>query len=618
MSVKMAGQTINDRLLAARHSIAGQGLAKSVCKATTEEMIGPKRKHLDYLVHCTNEPNVSIPQLANLLVERSQSTNWVVVYKALITVHHLLAYGNERFTQYLASSNSSFQVSNFLDKSGLQGYDMSPFIRRYAKYLNEKALSYRTVAFDFCKVKRGKEEGSLRTMNAEKLLKTLPVLQAQLDSLLEFDCTANDLTNGVINMCFTLLFRDLIRLFACYNDGIINLLEKYFDMNKKQCRDALDLYKKFLIRMDRVGEFLKVAENVGIDKGDIPDLTKAPSSLLDALESYLASLEGKKGSAANTPTQTASAQKNVANGMGALSSTGSSFGSAAASTRLDQHPTNGSQAAFIDDVLKQQALAEEEAVLNQYKTKVQSPTNSAAMATNPFLSSGPPPSQQQSIVDLFGSAPATQTDSAQGTKASDDLLQLGNPFADMFGSSAPITTAPASSQPPWMTGNTNGFGAANHTQTSQNNTFVSDSNFSNVFGTNDPAGTAAPAQQSGKVLTGDLDSSLALLANNLSINKSAQQAVKGVQWNSPKNAAKPGAVGWSPQPMAATTGAGYRPMGQGMQLPPMSHTFHNQHHFNMQQQPQQSPGAAALGGAPARPPPPTAQPTIPLDPFGAL
>lgn len=32
---------------------------------------------------------------------------------------------------------------------------MSPFIRRYAKYLNEKALSYRTVAFDFCKVKRG-------------------------------------------------------------------------------------------------------------------------------------------------------------------------------------------------------------------------------------------------------------------------------------------------------------------------------------------------------------------------------------------------------------------------------------------------------------------------------
>jgi hypothetical protein len=71
-----------------------------------------------------------------------------------------------------------------------------------------------------------KEDGTLRTMNAEKLLKTLPVLQSQLDALLEFDCTANDLTNGVINMAFMLLFRDLIRLFACYNDGIINLLGK--------------------------------------------------------------------------------------------------------------------------------------------------------------------------------------------------------------------------------------------------------------------------------------------------------------------------------------------------------------------------------------------------------
>lgn len=111
-------------------------------------------------------------------------------------------------------------------------------------------------------------------MPADKLLKTLPALQGQIDALLEFDCSANDLTNGVVNTAFLLLFRDLIRLFACYNDGIINLLEKYFEMNKKQCKDALDFYKKFLVRMDRVAEFLKVAENVGIDKGDIPDLTR--------------------------------------------------------------------------------------------------------------------------------------------------------------------------------------------------------------------------------------------------------------------------------------------------------------------------------------------------------
>ncbi|XP_072742755.1 uncharacterized protein Lap isoform X6 [Anoplolepis gracilipes] len=481
----MAGQTINDRLLAARHSIAGQGLAKSVCKATTEEMIGPKKKHLDYLIHCTNEPNVSIPQLANLLIERSQNTNWTVVFKALITVHHMMCYGNERFTQYLASSNSTFQLSNFLDKSGVQagirvGYDMSPFIRRYAKYLNEKALSYRTVAFDFCKVKRGKEDGTLRTMNAEKLLKTLPVLQSQLDALLEFDCTANDLTNGVINMAFMLLFRDLIRLFACYNDGIINLLEKYFDMNKKQCRDALDLYKKFLIRMDRVGEFLKVAENVGIDKGDIPDLTKAPSSLLDALEQHLASLEGKKGSAANTPTQSASSNRtNVKSGVSALSSTSNAFGTAASNARLDQ-TGNG----HIDEALRQQALAEEEAAMNQYKAKVQSPSSS----TNPFLSS-PTNNANQPIVDLFGAATAENQQQQVSQKASDDLLQLaGNPFANMFGTPQPAAPGaqPAAQNNMWMT---NGFAPA---APPANNNFVTDNSFSSVFGNQDQQSTGVP------------------------------------------------------------------------------------------------------------------------------
>lgn len=41
------GQSIVDRLLAAKNTIAGQAVAKVVCKATTEEIMGPKQKHLD-------------------------------------------------------------------------------------------------------------------------------------------------------------------------------------------------------------------------------------------------------------------------------------------------------------------------------------------------------------------------------------------------------------------------------------------------------------------------------------------------------------------------------------------------------------------------------------------
>ena len=61
---------------------------------------------------------------------------------------------------------------------------------------------------------------------------------------------------------FVLLFKDLVRLFACYNDGIINLLQKYFEMKKGQCKEGLEIYKRYLVRMEKIQSFFKVAENV--------------------------------------------------------------------------------------------------------------------------------------------------------------------------------------------------------------------------------------------------------------------------------------------------------------------------------------------------------------------
>uniref|UniRef100_A0A674C549 Phosphatidylinositol-binding clathrin assembly protein n=1 Tax=Salmo trutta TaxID=8032 RepID=A0A674C549_SALTR len=341
----MSGQSITDRIAAAQHSMTGSAISKAVCKASTHEVSGPKKKHLDYLIHCTNEMNVSVPQLADTLFERTANSSWVVVFKALITTHHLMMYGNERLIQYLASRNTLFNLNNFLDKGALQGYDMSTFIRRYSRYLNEKAMSYRLVAVDFTKMKRG-IDGVMRTMSIEKLIKTLPIIQNQLDALLDFQANPNELTNGVINSAFMLLFKDSIRLFAAYNEGVINLLEKYFDMKKGQCKDALDIYKKFLYRMTKLSEFLKVAEQVGIDQGDIPDLSQAPSSLLEALEQHLASLEGKKTKELTADTRAST----LSSAVSSLSNTGMSF------SRMDEKE-------------RQQALEEEQARLQALKVQ---------------------------------------------------------------------------------------------------------------------------------------------------------------------------------------------------------------------------------------------------------
>nr|XP_034333073.1 phosphatidylinositol-binding clathrin assembly protein LAP isoform X35 [Crassostrea gigas] len=579
----MSKQSIMDRVTAAKHSLAGQGLAKVVCKATTEEVMGPKKKHLDYLIQCTNEPNVSIPQLADLLIERTQQQSWVIVFKALITTHNLMNYGNERFTQYLASNNCSFNLGQFIDKQGVQGYDMSTFIRRYSKYLNEKAVSYRQMAFDFCKVKRGKDDGLLRTMNADKLLKTLPALQKQLDSLLEFDCAPNELTNGVINACFLLMFKDLIRLFACYNDGIINLLEKYFDMNKKQCKDALEIYKRFLVRMDKVSEFLKTAESVGIDKSDIPDLAKAPSSLLDALEQHYQSLEGKKG--VTTPV---SGSKPV--GFAAAINTISSNTPTINVSEEERQRILDEENARLQQLKKEQlgkSTADSPNQEQRMKELGQSPQPNPS-ATNPFATQTP-----NGTSDLFGSP----TKSAAPQKASDDLLSLsGNPFVQNVQNVMAMQNATqAMSQP-------NSFAQWNSAPATSvpasSSMFTSDVDFEKVF-PNQSSNTSAafpgppmptspgfdafgevlkPTSNVGmnsatqeKLINKDLDSSLSQLAGNLNIKGSASQVKKQQHdWQPKGEQKKTGGQSWQGLPPNISSSTWTSPSyGQPMMMAPV-------------------------------------------------
>ncbi|XP_061454898.1 phosphatidylinositol-binding clathrin assembly protein-like isoform X5 [Rhineura floridana] len=528
----MSGQSITDRITAAQHSVTGSAIAKAVCKATTHEVMGPKKKHLDYLIQCTNEMNVNIPQLADTLFERTANSSWVVVFKALITTHHLMMYGNERFIQYLASRNTLFNLNNYLDKSAMQGYDMSTFIRRYSRYLNEKALSYRLVAVDFTKMKRG-IDGVMRMMNTEKILKTLPIIQNQLDALLDFDANPNELTNGVINAAFMLLFKDSIRLFAAYNEGIINLLEKYFDMKKNQCKEGLDIYKKFLARMTKLSEFLKVAEQVGIDQGDIPDLTQAPSSLLEALEQHLASLEGKK----TKEVSAASRASTLSSAVSTLANTGMSF------SRMDERE-------------KQQALEEEQARLQALKEQrlreISVVSNSTSTSASPSTLSGKSVNTNAAAVDLFAT-PAPTTNSMPNL--STDLFDLQPAFVPTVQSTPAIATSASNA---W-----GGYPLHSAPQKTAFSTINVD--FDAVFGGKSAAHefrtstvqtqnqrVALIGQQSGKILANDLDSSLANLVGNLGFGGTPSKK-SDMQWNQPTEKKLTGGTNWQAKTSTSTT-----------------------------------------------------------------
>ncbi|XP_068577379.1 phosphatidylinositol binding clathrin assembly protein a isoform X2 [Cebidichthys violaceus] len=631
----MSGQSITDRITAAQHSVTGSAISKTVCKATTHEVMGPKKKHLDYLIQCTNEMNVNIPQLADTLFERTANTSWVVVFKSLTATHHLMVYGNERFIQYLASRNTLFNLSNFLDKSGLQGYDMSTFIRRYSRYLNEKAVSYRQVAFDFTKVKRG-SDGVMRTMNTEKLLKTIPIIQNQMDVLLDFNVNANELTNGVINAAFMLLFKDAIRLFAAYNEGIINLLEKYFDMKKVQCKEGLDIYKKFLTRMTRISEFLKVAEQVGIDRGDIPDLSQAPSSLLDALEQHLASLEGKKVK----DSTAASRASTLSNAVSSLANTGISFTKVAEREKqaaleeeqsrlralkrlleLQKNPsaatTDSSPISTVGGTINS-ALA-----IDLFSTP--SSTNSTSKAANELLDLQPAFQQSMplsttntwgeaveesipnsnpfltlAVVDAVDAVHLSTTSLDGGSLSSrtpsHEVFDHYNPFfdsnsslasdldsaaqtetfiTDSFCGPSPYTTPLFQSESPAVAGLFRGFTASPTPQQPQNSRGLN-VDFDSVFGNNvnannldatdvlggilKPTVTSSPSQgmgmtpngqQAHKLVSSDLDSSLANLVGNLGIGNGT--AKNDLHWSQPGEKKLTGGNNWQPKTAPSTT-----------------------------------------------------------------
>ncbi|KFV49890.1 Phosphatidylinositol-binding clathrin assembly protein, partial [Gavia stellata] len=554
------------------------------------------------LIQCTNEMNVNIPQLADSLFERTTNSSWVVVFKSLITTHHLMVYGNERFIQYLASRNTLFNLSNFLDKSGLQGYDMSTFIRRYSRYLNEKAVSYRQVAFDFTKVKRG-ADGVMRTMSTEKLLKTVPIIQNQMDALLDFNVNSNELTNGVINAAFMLLFKDAIRLFAAYNEGIINLLEKYFDMKKNQCKEGLDIYKKFLTRMTRISEFLKVAEQVGIDRGDIPDLSQAPSSLLDALEQHLASLEGKK----IKDSTAASRATTLSNAVSSLASTGLSL------TKVDEREK---QAALEEEQARLKALKEQ-----RLKELAKKPHTSLTTAASP-VSTAAGSIMTTPAIDIF----STPSSSNSTSKLPNDLLdlqptfhpsvhpisaapQVGSTWGDPFSATVDSVDDAIPNLNPFLT-KTND--AAHLSVSSDVSTFTSRTpthemfvgftpspvaqpqpsaglnvDFESVFGNKssnvvlDSGGfdelggllkpTVASQNQSlpvakvppNKLVSDDLDSSLANLVGNLGIGNGTTK--NDVNWTQPGEKKLTGGSNW--QPKIAPTTAWNAPTLNGMHFP---------------------------------------------------
>lgn len=179
------------------------------------------------------------------------------------------------------------------------------FARVLARLCHPAAV-WRTAVLRSCSA-----EGVMRTMTTEKLLKGMPVLQTQIDTLLEFDVSETMASVWGSVTVSRQLYRSLPRslsgssqgaeqrhhqrripaalqgpgqtvcllqrrhhqpfrsVVVCLRSKDISIFrrwacnsraEKYFKMKKSDCKEALEIYKRFLTRVTKIGEFMKLAE----------------------------------------------------------------------------------------------------------------------------------------------------------------------------------------------------------------------------------------------------------------------------------------------------------------------------------------------------------------------
>ncbi|ONH71581.1 Phosphatidylinositol-binding clathrin assembly protein unc-11 [Pichia kudriavzevii] len=275
-------------------------LEKLVEGATKIKLAPPKPKYIEPILMTTTEGERSddFRTVMKALNRRLGDSAWTIVYKALIVIHILVREGDENVCiKYLSNHLSIFDLK--IGKGGKfisNGGDLNQ-VYSYAQYLTARAKAFGMTKHDFIKETK-KPFGSwnssdkssiLRDISVDKgLLRLTESVQAQIDALLRCKFRESEVNNDLVVLSFRMLTTDLISLYQCLNEGVLNILEHFFDLSKTDAERAFEIYEHFTKQTKKVIDFLKVAKHLeGTTKLRVPTIKHAQTSLTDSLRDYL-------------------------------------------------------------------------------------------------------------------------------------------------------------------------------------------------------------------------------------------------------------------------------------------------------------------------------------------
>jgi hypothetical protein len=77
-----------------------------------------------------------------------------------------------------------------------------------------------------------------------------------------FQFYLDNLEDELVVSALQLLVKDLLVLFQAVNEGVINVLEHYFEMSHVDATTALEIYRHFCAQTKEVVEYLSVAKKL--------------------------------------------------------------------------------------------------------------------------------------------------------------------------------------------------------------------------------------------------------------------------------------------------------------------------------------------------------------------
>ncbi|XP_052205274.1 putative clathrin assembly protein At2g01600 [Diospyros lotus] len=273
----------------------------AIVKATNHVECPPKERHLRKILSATSaiRPRADVAYCIHALARRLAKThNWTVALKTLIVIHRTLREGDPTFREELLNFHQRgriLQLSNFKDDSSPIAWDCSAWVRTYALFLEERLECFRILKYDIEAERlprpgQGQEKGYSRTreLNSEELLEQLPALQQLLYRLIGCRPEGAAVSNYVIQYALALVLKESFKIYCAVNDGIINLVDKFFEMPRHEAIKALDIYRRAGQQAVSLSDFYEVCKGLELARNfQFPVLREPPQSFLATMEEYI-------------------------------------------------------------------------------------------------------------------------------------------------------------------------------------------------------------------------------------------------------------------------------------------------------------------------------------------